>query len=131
MSEDNKPEIGYVFNFAADLGNGRQLSLNGNLNKGATTEEMNAEVDKIRAVFDRQQAKSAARAVEDDIESFKVRLAAAESDFEAIEKKNAEKLKLNATEVQHREAAIGHIDKMKKDLEYKANVLVRLKKEAE
>jgi hypothetical protein len=48
--------VGYVFSFAANLANGMALTINGNFPIGASHSEMNVEVDKIKAVFDRQRA---------------------------------------------------------------------------
>ena len=48
--------VGYVFSFAANLANGMALTINGNFSVGASHADMNAEVDKVKAVFDRQRA---------------------------------------------------------------------------
>jgi uncharacterized coiled-coil DUF342 family protein len=48
-------EAGYVFTINYNLGDGKQLQVVGNFSKGATKQEMNAELDKIRQVFRRQR----------------------------------------------------------------------------
>lgn len=125
-----KEEIGYAWNFIADLGNGRQFSLSGNFPKGIAATEMNAEVDKVRSVFDRQQAQSASRGAEDEIQACIVRLKNAMDDLQRIDDKAAAKGGQTTAEKQQREAAVAHIDKMQQDIEYKKGVLEKLKAEA-
>ncbi len=130
MSEVKKEEIGYAWNFAADLGNGRQLSVSGNFAKGITAEGINQEVDKIRSVIDRQQAKSASRAAGEEIETLVLRLDSAKEDLAMLDEKGDAKGGLSAAERQQREAAAKHLDKMQKDIEFKKGVLEKLKTEA-
>jgi len=56
MTTALKPEVGYVFSFAANLANGMALTINGNFPIGASAAEMGVETDKIKVVFDRQRA---------------------------------------------------------------------------
>lgn len=125
-----KEEIGYAWNFQADLGNGRQFSLSGNFSKGVGAEEMNKEVDKVRAVFDRQQAQSASRGAEEAIEVLIMRKQDAINDLVRIDEKAESKGGLSSAERQQREAAVIHIDKMSKDIEYKQGILNKLKEES-
>lgn len=125
-----KAELGYVWQFVADLGNGRQLSINGNFNKDASAEVINKEVDKIRSVVDRQQAKAASMGAEQEIEQLILRKASAEEDLAMIDTKNEAKGSLTAQERSQREAAIIHLSKMGKDIEYKKGVLAKLQAEA-
>ena len=130
FTKDQKEEIGYAWNFVADLGNARQLSITGNFAKGVSLDEMNAEVDKIRAILDRQQAKSASRGAEEEIQQLELRLSSAVEDYNRIEEKNSAKGSLSAAERQQKEAAVVHLEKMGKDIVYKKTVLSKLQKEA-
>lgn len=124
-----KEEIGYAWNFVADLGNGRQFSLSGNFPKGIEASVMNVEVDKVRSVFDRQQAQSAYRGAEEEIQQLELRLKWATDDYERLEAKNADK-SLSASERQNREASIANIEKNKADIDFKKGILAKLKEEA-
>lgn len=124
-----KTEIGYAWNFQADLGNGRTFSLSGNFIKGISANEMNSEVDKVRSVFDRQQAQSAARGAEESVEQLILRRDSAKEDLERINSKGDGR-SLSSAERQQKEAAEVHLEKMNKDIEYKMGVLEKLKKEA-
>jgi len=128
--EAKKEEIGYAWNFVADLGNGRQFALSGNFPKGMDASKMNEEVDKVRSVFDRQQAKSALRGAEEEIEVCAMRLANAIEDLDRIDNKHEQKGGLSAAERQAREQAVAHVDKLQKDLEYKQSILKKLKEES-
>lgn len=118
-------DVGYVVNFVADLGNGRQVSVTGNLPKGATKEDMNKEFDKTMGAIDRQQAKSASRGVSDELDQTSLRLKSAVDDLARIDEKNKDK-HLATNERQQREAAVAHIDKLGRDLDYKRGVHKRL-----
>lgn len=124
-----KEEVGYVVNFVTDLGNGRQISLTGNLAKGATKEDMNKEFDKVRGAMDRQQAQSASRGVSDEIDQVTLRYKNAVDDLANLDEKNKNRT-LSVNERSQREAAVAHVDKMKKDLEFKRGILNRLLEES-
>jgi hypothetical protein len=134
MSQANEKSenevIGYAWNFLADLGNGRQFSLSGNFPKGLGAAAMNAEVDKVRSVFDRQQAQSASRGAEQEIEQLKLRRDAAIEDMLRINEKYTAKGHMSTAEKQQKEAAEVHLDKMNKDIAYKQGVLDKLQQEA-
>lgn len=120
-----KEEVGYVVNFVTDLGNGRQISLTGNLAKHASKEDMDKEFDKVRSAMDRQQAKSASRGVSDEIAQLSLRYKNAVDDLVNLDEKNKNRT-LSANERSQREAAIAHVDKMKKDLDFKRGILNQL-----
>lgn len=65
-TEDKAP-IGYVYDFAAQLGNETTFTIRGNFDKGASKEAMNAELDKLRLVVTRQQSISMIGAFEDRV----------------------------------------------------------------
>ena len=130
MNIDKKEEIAYAWNFAADVGNGCQFQLSGNFPKGIDAVTMNAEVDKVRAVFNRQQAKAASMGASDEISQLELRLANAKEDLAKLEDKFAEKGGGSAQERQQRDIALSTLDRMAKDLSYKKAVLDRLKEEA-
>lgn len=125
-----KETIGYAWNFAADLGNGCQFSLSGNFPKGLSGADMSKEVDKVRRVFDRQQAKSASLGVEQEIDQLILRRDSAAEDLAMIDTKSEAKGGLSSAERQQREAAVVHLAKMDKDIAFKKEVLAKLKDEA-
>lgn len=131
MTEKVKEEIGYAWNFIADLGNSRQFSISGNFPKGMELADMNKEVDNIRTVFDRQQAKSASRAAGEEIEQLILRKDAAIEDLAMLDEKLANKNGgPNATERQQREAAVVCVGRMAQDIEFKEKVHKELLDEA-
>lgn len=128
--QTKKDEIGSIWNLVADLGNGRQLSVSWNLPKGVTPESINTEVDKLRAVIDRQQAKSASRGAAEEIAQLELRLESATEDMDMINAKMDAKNGMTSAERQQREAAVVHLSKMKKDINFKKGVLDKILKEA-
>jgi predicted metal-dependent hydrolase len=69
-----KEEVGYAYNFVADIGNRQQITITGNFPVGATVEFMNKELDLVRRVHSRQQAQSALSAAKDKLEVLEERL---------------------------------------------------------
>lgn len=128
--EVKKEEVGYVVNFVTDLGNGRQISITGNLPKGATKEDINVEFDKLRAPMDRQQAKSASRGAGEEIDQLILRRNSAVDDLVRIDNKSEEKGGLSSAERSQREAAVLHIDKLDKDIKFKQTILDKLNEES-
>ena len=63
--------IGYAINLMMDYGSGRQVTISGTLPLGATLEEMNAELDKLRLATNRQSALVVLRDVENTVEMAK------------------------------------------------------------
>ncbi len=123
-------ELAYAWNFLADLGSSKQFSLTGAFPKGMSANDMNAEVDKIRAVFDRQQAKSAALAVSQEIDQLVLRYKNAIDDLARIDEKHDNKGGPTSQERAQREGATITIAGMAKDLEFKKGVLAKLQDEA-
>lgn len=130
MTEVKKDEIGYAWNLVADLGNGRQLSISGNFAKGATPESINSEFDKMVGAFNRQQAKSAAIGVEQEVDRLVLQRDGAVKDLTMIDDKHDKKGGPNNAERSQREAAVVHISKMNDDIEYRKKVLAKLQSEA-
>ena len=128
--EAKKEEVGYVVNFAASLGNDQQLSVSGNLPKGATLETMNSEFDKLRAAFNRQQAKSAAIGAEQEIDRLVIRHKDAIDDLEKVNARADAKGGLSVQERQQREIAVSTVERMAKDIEYKRGVHKKLLEES-
>ena len=126
----NKENIGYAWNLVADLGNGKQFSISGNFHTDATAEHMGAEVDKVNAVVNRQQAKAAMIAVAQEVDQRIAQRDAAKGDLSDIDAKHEAKGGLSAAERQQREAAAKHIEKLNADIEYKKGVLAKLQDEA-
>lgn len=124
----SKEEIGSAWSMIADLGNGRQISVNWNCSKGADSEALSKESDKYRGVLDRQQAKSACRGAADHIEKLASDLENALGDLARIDAKKKDNM--SANERQQREAAVAYIDKLQKDIENKRVILGRLEAEA-
>jgi hypothetical protein len=80
MSEEKK--IGYVFQFAANVADGMSLTISGNFAVGDSTETMNAEVDRLRSVMDRQRAKNEVPLLEAQVEEVRRRREASRFDLE-------------------------------------------------
>lgn len=80
---DEKP--GYMYRFTTDLGSGRMLEITGNFPLGASVESMNTELDKLRTVTDRQQAKSAIEGVKAKIKGLETQVNAQETDLAELQ----------------------------------------------
>lgn len=128
--KETKPEIGYAWGLGAEIGNGCQLSVSFNMEKGVDAVNMNAQVDALVAVFNRQQAKAASIAVAQQIGEYEQKVEFAAGDLVRLNEKESAKGSLSAQERQQKEAAEAHLEKMQKDLERKKGVLEQLKDEA-
>lgn len=80
MSEEKK--VGYVFAFAANIADGMSLTITGNFAIGDTREAMNAEVDKLRVVMERQRAKNEVDLLEAQVDEVRRRRDAAQFDLD-------------------------------------------------
>lgn len=123
-------KIGYVWNFGADLGNGRSSSVSWNSAVDATTEDMNAAIDQIRAVFDRQQAKSAARGLEEEIERLAGQKKQVLDTIGRVDNKAENKGGMSAAERQQRETAVINVESLTTNIESKQKLLQKLTEEA-
>ncbi len=127
---DKEKTVGYILNFGADLGNGRQLTVGFNLATGCSSEEFNEAVDKIRLVIDRQQAKSALRGAQEEVDVLEMRKRAATSDLESIDSAHAAKGGPSSNEREQRKNAVVHIERMGQDIEYKKGIVAKLLEES-
>jgi hypothetical protein len=85
---DTKEAPGYLFQFTCDCGNGRQLTVSGNFDKGAEVPSMNAEVDKLSIVFDRLRAQHEAPLIVERLEGSRGQLESMVNDLEQYHKKH-------------------------------------------
>lgn len=125
---DNKP--GYLFQFQTDLGGGQAISVSGNLPVGVTLDEGNKEFDLVRALLERQRAKSAIDGVQQQIERGEATLARLVADIAVIDTKQQGKTLVHQEKI-HRENAIASATDLKKQLEKQRVDLEKIKKEAE
>jgi len=86
MSE--KKDVGYVYQFAATVADGMSVTINGNFPIGVSTEEINAELDRFRAVAERQRAKNEIKLLEAELIAKEAMLRNAELDLRQYLKKN-------------------------------------------
>jgi ribosome recycling factor len=86
MSE--KSNVGYVYQFAATVADGMSITFNGNLPIGVSTETINAELDRFRAVTERQRAKNEAKMLEAMLVEKESMIRNAELDLRQYLKKN-------------------------------------------
>lgn len=131
MTDANvKKENGSIWNLTAEIGNAKQLSATFNMALGMTAADMNAEIDKVRSVFDRQQAKAASYGVEQEIEQRTMQRDYAKADLDRLDAENAQKGSMSAQLREQRKHAVEHVEKLTKDIEYKTEMLAKLKAEA-
>ena len=121
MSE--KKEVGYVFQFAANVADGMSLTINGNFPVGAAAVDMNVEVDKIRAVFQRQRAKNNVMLIKAGLEAKQAQLRNAELDF----KHQASDSKMDKRVIERTRQMI---DELKREIEMGEAELARTDAEA-
>jgi len=86
MSE--KKDVGYVYQFAATVADGMSVTFNGNFPIGVSTEEINAEIDRFRAVAERQRAKNEVKMLEAMLIEKEATIRNAELDLRQYLKKN-------------------------------------------
>ena len=86
MSE--KSAVGYVYQFAATVADGMSVTFNGNFPIGVTVEAINAEIDRFRAVAERQRAKNEVKLLEAELIAKEAIIRNAELDLRQYLKKN-------------------------------------------
>lgn len=129
MSDTEKRTIGYAWNWSVDLGSGRMVGITGNFPIDYSADQMNAEMDKIRTVLERQQAKTAIPAVEAEIEQMLRTVEGATSDLQQLDGTSQGKT-LSTAERQSREALISNVRRHQSNLTSKQKFLEQLRKEA-
>lgn len=87
-TKDSTTTAGYLFQFTCDIGNGKSINVSGNFDKGASTADMNAEVDKIDAAFDRKRAQHEAPLLEERTEGIRMQIESREADLELFEQQH-------------------------------------------
>lgn len=121
---------GYLFQFQTDLGGGQAVSVSGNLPVGVTLAEGNKEFDLVRALLERQRAKSAIDGAQQQIERGEATLARLAADISVIDTKQQGK-PLSHQEKTHRDNAVASATDLKKQLDKQRADLEKIKKEAE
>ena len=118
---------GYIFALQADLGNGRQLTVTGNLPIAATRQDFDTELDKICGAVERKQDEATIPALEDAIEKDVAELASHRKNIEAI---NAEYADKKGQDVQHARAlqpATAAVDAVSQRIEARTKLVEKLK----
>lgn len=123
-------EVGYVVQGTTDLGSGNGLSVTGNLPKGATLEMMNSEFDKLRAAFNRQQAKSAVVGLGQEIDRLAAQKKQVIDTLARIDNKAENKGGASAAERSQRDAALQNLESLSTNLDSKQQLLKKLELEA-
>ena len=124
---DKKDEIGSNWNLGADLGSGVSASVTWNMGKGHSKSEMNAEFDKMRLVFSRQQARSCILTCKQKIE----RLIVQEKSVIDTVARLDEKGHLSVAERQQREGVLLNLESLKTTIATEYELLKEFTKEAE
>ncbi len=125
-----KEQVGFIWNFGADLGNGRSLSVGFNSALSSTKEDMDAAVDQIRAVFDRQQAKSASRGLEEELDRLAAQKKTVIDTLTRLDTKSEAKGGPSSAERQQRESVLLNLESLTTNIESKQKLLIKLKDEA-
>lgn len=128
--EAKKDEVGYVVQGSTDLGSGNSLSITGNLPKGATLAMMNEEFDKLRAAFNRQQAKSAVIGLEQEIDRLAAQKKQVIDTITRVDSKAEAKGGNTSAERSQRDAALQNLDSLSTNIDSKQKLLQKLKDEA-
>lgn len=126
-----KELVGYATTVTVDTGNGSQIQIVGSIKKGATAEEMNKELDKLRSVTNRQQAKSVVTAIEQKILKLQKQEALMVEDLERVDDMYAKKGGPSSQERAQRELAASNLKKTREDIAFEQAYLEKIKKEAE
>ena len=123
-------EVGYVVSASTDLGSGNSLAVTGNLPKGCSLEQMNAEFDKLRSAFNRQQAKSAVIGLGQDIERLAGQKKQVIDTITRLDSKSDAKGGASAAERSQRDAALQNLESLSTNIESKQELLQKLVAEA-
>jgi hypothetical protein len=127
--QTQKKEVGYTYGIVADTGNRKQISITGNFPIGVTLDAMNAGVDLLTKVADRQQAKSAWSAAKDKLEVLEERLRLTIEDHLRVMKDYGDK-HLSTNEKQAVERTKISISQLEVDVESEKLLVERFAKEA-
>jgi len=85
---NEKKDVGYVYQFAATVADGMSVTFNGNFPIGVSIDEINAEIDRFRAVAERQRAKNEVKMLEAMLLEKEATIRNAELDLRQYLKKN-------------------------------------------
>jgi hypothetical protein len=122
---------GYVFELSADFGSGRNFSIRGNFGVGESLETMNAEMDKLVRVCDRQLSKAVIANIEEDLFKHEKMLEKAIRDYQAMEGRREGHKTLPATEKAAQENQKATVEELKAMIARKKLFLEKTKKDAE
>ena len=126
---DNLP--GYVFELSANLGSERNFSIRGNFPIGASLEVMNAEMDKLVRVSDRQLSKACIASLEEDIAKHEQQLENAKSNLKLVQSKFKKYQELPATGAAEIDNAGSNVKALEAMIERKKKFLEKTRKDAE
>jgi len=122
---------GYVFELSADFGSGRNFSIRGNFVIGESLETMNAEMDKLVRVCDRQLSRAVISNIEEDLFKHEKMLEKAIRDYQAMEGRREGHKTLPATEKAAQENQKATVEELKAMIARKKLFLEKTKKDAE
>ena len=91
---------------------------------------MNAEIDKVRGVLERQQAKSAARSLEESVDDLVAKEKTVIDTIGKVDQKAEAKGGSSAAERQQREAALNNLEHLRSNINSKQKILQKLANEA-
>lgn len=126
----NKENIGSVWSMVSDLGSGVQISVSWDMATGASVQDLNIQADIFRTVQSRQQAKSASRTLEEQVEEHIIKKKQIIDTLHKLDNKGDAKGGLSVAERTQRDTVLTHLANLSTDIEEKQKLLQKLKDEA-
>jgi hypothetical protein len=123
-------KVGYNYAFSSDLGSGRIIQVTGVFHVGVTEATMNAEFDKLRNVLNRQVAKSAIPAIEEEVEAIQRTIDGLSEDLAAAEERFSGKRLPDNEAASHNNIKVS-LRNLQSKLADKQKFLEKTRKEAE
>ena len=131
MAEEAKKELGYAFNYIADVGAGQQFQITGSFLREVTEAEIAAEFKKFRNVIEKHRSQSGLRDLQDKVNAAKKQLTSLEETMEEIDARHADKKVIPNNEKVAREQTIAGIKHWRLEVEEAEKLLAERKQELE
>ena len=128
MADEEKPKVGYAVTYTADVGNGQQFQIVGNLPVGATLAEFKAEFNKFRDAGEQQRTRSVIPNLREGIKKIEMQIDKTMDALETFEK-NSKGRAVASNEKNQKEQLLLTIKHDKMELEHKKKVLAECEAE--
>lgn len=131
MAEEAKKELGYAFNYIADVGAGQQFQITGSFPKDVKEEEIAAEFKKFRNVIEKHRSQSGLHDLQDKVNAANKQLKSLEETLSEIDARHADLKNIPTNEKVAREQTITGVKHWRIEVEEAEKLLAERKQELE